>query len=105
MPFAKILQTRLGIYSAIAASVVAISGAMAGAWNIADKLEIRPALKSELHLVEDAQQQTVKTLALFRFQYLLERLRQNRILSDQETAELCELAHQLNYVKIDICRN
>jgi hypothetical protein len=100
----RLIQTRLGRLAAIIGSIGVVFGFMTGVWQIADKLEIRPALSGELHLVQTTEQQTIQALSLFRFQYLMERLRQNGILSDLEMAELCQLSHQLNYVKIEQCR-
>ena len=107
MSLAKILQTRLGVYAAIAASIVAISGAAAGAWNIADKLEVRPVVLGEYRIAQleqnqilkglvETQQQTIEQLNYWRWQQLDDAKQKNGgILNGTDLREYCQLYHQL----------
>lgn len=87
-------------FSGLLAALIAIGTA---AWAAMDYTQIRPVLLREFAQLEQSQQQTVQSLLLLRFQFLMQKLTYGG-LTFAEQQELCQVALQLNYVGVPGCR-
>ena len=78
----------------------AVNGMAYGAWQIGDTLEIRPTLKWEFKLAQDATQQLILSVQWLELENL-EKQYASGILSDQDKQKRCNLAYILRafYVK------
>ncbi len=101
------IDSKLKRYGALAGSLTAIIAFAGGVYAAVDAANVRPAWKFE-HLELQAElkaqlNENRRAIALFRFQYLWEKSKHNRLTFDEQQ-ELCQLARLLDYRNVQGCQ-
>ena len=81
----------------------AVSSMGYGTWKVLDYTELRPITLKEYHITQQQLDGLSNSYLLIRFQILMEKRKQQGLVSFEEQQEICRIARVLGYVGVPGC--